>query len=85
MIEPSINPNLNQILFGYTSNFDKNKATNKNTKDKINAQILSPSELIIGYRDMIKNTIEKTKPKDFSEDISGLFSILIWCIFIVKL
>ena len=36
--------------------------------DTTNAQIRRLSELIKGYRATIKNTIEKTTPKDFSED-----------------
>ncbi len=38
--------------------------------DTTNAQIRRPSEFIKGYRATIKNTIEKTTPKDFSEDCS---------------
>ena len=34
------------------------------------AQTWRPSELIQGYRATIKNTIEKTIPKDFSEDLA---------------
>ena len=38
--------------------------------DTTNAQIRRPSELIKGYKEKIKNTIEKTTPKDVSEDCS---------------
>ena len=39
--------------------------------DTNNAQIRRPSELIKGgNKETIKNTIEKTTPKDFSEDCS---------------
>jgi hypothetical protein len=38
--------------------------------DTTNAQIRRLSEFIKGYRATIKNTIEKTTPKDFSEDRS---------------
>ena len=38
--------------------------------DTTNAQIRRLSEFIKGYRETIKNTIEKTTPKDFSEDRS---------------
>ena len=44
--------------------------------DTTNAQIRRPAELISGYRATIKNTIEKTMPKDFSEDCS----IAIWIV-----
>ena len=36
--------------------------------DTTNAQIRRPSELIKGYKEKIKNTIEKTTPKDVSDD-----------------
>tara|TARA_B100000767_G_scaffold236951_1_gene230928 strand:+ start:321 stop:467 length:147 start_codon:yes stop_codon:yes gene_type:complete len=43
-----------------------------------NAQIRRLEEIIKGYRETIKNTIEKTRPKDFSvglisEDLSIVF------------
>ena len=39
--------------------------------DVTNAQIRRPSELVkSGNKEMIKNMIEKTTPKDFSDDFS---------------
>jgi len=38
--------------------------------DMTNAQIRRLEEIIKGYRATIKKTIEKTTPKDFSEDCS---------------
>jgi hypothetical protein len=38
--------------------------------DTTNAQIRKPSELIKGYRETIKNTVENITPKDFSEGFS---------------
>ena len=70
MIEPSSNPNLNQSLFGSTNIFGAKKAIKKKMVDTTNAQIRRPSELIKGYKEKIKNTIEKTTPKDVSEDCS---------------
>jgi len=65
-IAPNSNPNLNQILFGYTNILGNIKAENKKLIDAINAQIRGLLEFIRGYRDTIKNIIEKTTPKDFS-------------------
>ena len=76
MIEPSSNPNLNQSLFGNTNTLGAIKAKKKKMIDATNAQIRRPSELIKGYRATIKNTIEKTMPKDFGEDCS----IAIWLV-----
>ena len=64
-------PNLNQSLFGRDNTLGTTKASNKNTADTTNAQARTPSELIRGYRLTIKNTIEKTMPKDFGEDCSA--------------
>jgi uncharacterized lipoprotein YajG len=61
---------LNQSLFGSDNVLGAIKANNKNIADMISAQIRKPSESINGYRATIKNTIEKTMPKDFSEDLS---------------
>ena len=36
--------------------------------DTTNAQIRKLSELIKGYKEKIKNTIEKTTPKEVSDD-----------------
>tara|TARA_B100000787_G_scaffold124185_1_gene93536 strand:+ start:153 stop:386 length:234 start_codon:yes stop_codon:yes gene_type:complete len=70
-IEPISNPSLNQILFGNTSILGARKANKKKMIDVTNAQIRRPSELVkSGNKEMIKNTIEKTTPKDFSEDCS---------------
>ena len=38
--------------------------------DTTNAQIRRPADVSKGFRATIKNTIEKTTPKDFSEDCS---------------
>ena len=70
IIEPSNIPNLNQSLFGMSNVFGATKASNKNIADTTNAQARIPSKLIRGYRLTIKNTIEKTMPKDFDEDCS---------------
>ena len=70
MIEPSSNPNLNQSLFGSTSILGARKANKKKMIDMIKAQIRRLSEFVKGYRATIKNTTEKTKPKDFSVDCS---------------
>jgi len=70
MIEPIIMPNLNQILFGNDNLLGAKKASNKNITDTTNAQNRIPSELIKGYKLTIKNTIEKTMPKDFGEEYS---------------
>ena len=69
-IEPISNPNLNQSLFGSTNTLGARKANKKKMIDTTNAQIRRLSEFIKGYRATIKNTIEKTTPKDFSEDRS---------------
>ena len=60
-------PNLNQSLFGSANSWGAAKASKKNIADTMNAQIRKPSELIKGYSEIIKNTIENTIPKDFSE------------------
>ena len=70
MIDPSNMPNLNQSLFGSANVFGAIKASNKNIADTANAQTRTPSELIKGYKLTIKNTTEKTMPKDFGEDCS---------------
>ena len=70
MIEPSNIPNLNQSLFGSDNTWGAIKANNKNTADTINAQARTLSELIKGYKATIRNTIEKTTPKDFGENCS---------------
>ena len=69
-IEPISNPNLNQSFFGSTNTFGARNASKKKMIETNNAQIRRPSELIKGYIATIKNTIEKTTPKDFSEDCS---------------
>ena len=69
-IEPSSNPNLNQSLFGSTNILGARKANKKKMIDTTNAQIRRPSEVIKGYRAIIKNTHENTTPKDFGEDCS---------------
>jgi len=70
MIEPRSIPNLNQSLFGSANIWDATKANNKNIADMIIAQRRISSELVKGYKATIKNTIEKTTPKDFGEDCS---------------
>jgi len=70
MMDPSSMPNLNHNLFGRVNTLGVTKANNKKTTDTINAQIRRPSELTKGYKPTIKNTIENTIPKDFSEDCS---------------
>ena len=45
--------------------------------DTTNAQIRKPSELIKGYKEKIKNTIEKTTPKEVSDDCL----LEIWLVF----
>ena len=70
MIEPRISPNLNQNLFGTSNTLGNTIANKKKMVDITNAQIRNPSELIKGYKEMIKNTIEKTIPKDFDEGSS---------------
>ena len=76
MIEPSSSPNLNQSLFGSTNMLGATKANKKKIVDTTNAQIRKPSELIKGYMETIKNTIDNKTPKDFSEDIS----VVVWLV-----
>ena len=73
IIEPSKMPNLNQSLFGRDNTLGTTKASNKNTADTIKAQTYSSSELVNGYSETIKNTIENTMPKDFGD---GCLTIL---------
>ena len=60
---PKINPNLNQILFKGSSNFEFNRPNIKKINDKIKDQILILFSLNIGQVAMIKKTIQKTIPK----------------------
>ena len=69
-IEPISNPNLNQSLFGITKILGARKANKKKMMETTSAKTRRLSEFIKGYRAIIKNTIEKTIPKDFSEDCS---------------
>ena len=71
IIEPSNIPNLNQSLFGVDNILGNTKANSKNTTDTITAQKRIPSELIKGYKLTIRNTNEKTMPKDFGDDFSA--------------
>ena len=63
-------PNLYQSLFGSDNTLGATNASNKNIADTINAQIRRSSELAKGYKATIRNTIEKTIPKDFGDDCS---------------
>ncbi len=76
MIEPSNMPSLNQSLFGITNVLGDIKANNKNTTDVIKAHRRILWESIKGYIETIKNTIENTIPKDFSEPCS----VTIWMV-----
>jgi len=69
-IDPNNIPNLSQSLFGNDNTLGTKNASNKNTADTIKAQIYRSSEFTRGYRPTIRNTIEKTMPKDFGEDCS---------------
>ena len=71
IIFPKNIPNLNQSLFGVDNILGNTKANSKNTTDKISAQRRIPSELIKGYKPTIRNTNEKTMPKDFGDDFSA--------------
>jgi hypothetical protein len=70
IIEPRNIPNLNQRLFGRDNILGAKRASINNKADNTIAQIRMPLELVKGYKATIKKTIEKTKPKDFSEDCS---------------
>ena len=67
MIEPRNKPNLNQSLFGNTNIFGNKIADTRNINEIIKAKKLIDEETVNGYMAIIKNTNEKTKPKDFSE------------------
>ena len=69
-MDPNSNPNLNQSLFGTVNDLGATNAKNKNIIDIIKDQILKSPEWNKGYKEIIKNILENTKPKDFSEDIS---------------
>jgi len=71
IIEPSNIPNLNQSLFGSDNTLGNTKANSKNTTDTITAQRRIPSKFIKGYKLTIRNTNEKTMPKDFGDDFSA--------------
>jgi hypothetical protein len=58
------------MVYNFCNVFGATKANNKKTADTINAQARTPSELIKGYKLTIRNTTEKTMPKDFGEDCS---------------
>ena len=70
MIEPRNMPNLNQSLLGSINTLGVKNANNNNAIDTANAQIYNLSEVVNGYREIIKNTIENTMPKDFGEGCS---------------
>ena len=74
MTDPKNRPNLNQMVLGNFNAEGNIYAKSKNIIDATKAQTRELSELIKGYTPTIKNTNEKTTPKDFGED----GSILIW-------
>ena len=85
-IRPSINPNLNHILFKGVNIFELMRPKKRKTAEIIKDQILRLSLLINGNKAIIKNTIENTIPKFLLVgSLIFLFikSLLIYRIFII--
>ena len=63
IIFPKNNPNLNQILFKGVRILELINPKIKNNNEIIKDHILKSPLLIIGYKAIIKKTIQKTTPK----------------------